>query len=74
MRLEELDEKLQELIREAEKPESSVKFEELSLAYVTDHEKAFKIEVPLRGLLSEDGSRTFLVEVRYFSDKLHDFL
>ena len=74
MRLEEYDAKIQELIREAMKTDSSAaKFEDLDLSYLSDHEKAFKIEVPMRGLLHEDGTRTHLVEVRPYFETNDDF-
>ena len=63
MRLEEYDEKTQNQIREAMKPDTLANFEPVKPSYVADHGKQFGQETTLKGLLAEDGKRTFLVQV-----------
>ena len=66
MRLEEYDEKTQSQIRDAMKTDTLAQFEDVKTSYVADHEKQFGQDIKLKGLLTEDGKRTFLIQVRSY--------
>ena len=67
MRIEEYDKETQCIIRESMKEDSTAKYEQIEPSYVLDHKKQFGQDISFKGLLTEDGKRTFLIQVSLVS-------